>query len=120
MIRSEKVTSTGLRSKYSHTTYGVREGSLYINPNVDYDWIDYAECGKAPEKDKKLFLASFPSLRDAQRLARTYCDHCPVKRECLNWAHSDGHFAGVAGGKMFTGAHHRKTRKIQTIRRPGA
>lgn len=68
-----------------------------------YHWTEAALCGSAPERDKQTFTGAFPTLDIARDIARRYCNQCPVKSECLNWAYDDWAFTGIAGGMAFVG-----------------
>lgn len=67
-------------------------------------------CCKLEDVNPEWFFSEDP---DEMKLAQSICSHCPIKRECLDWANSiekDQKFIwGIYGGlssterkKMFT------------------
>ncbi len=75
---------------------------------MDMSWQDSAACKGA---DLRIF---FPSTDDhgMRRLAKSYCDVCPVKRTCLDYALSTRTEFGFFGGKTAD------ARAVMTGRRP--
>ena len=73
-----------------------------LEPRHNYRWQERSACQGAPEVDKAAFTG-YPSKETAKDLKRRYCDRCPVRTQCLNWAYDDWAFTGVAGGMMFAG-----------------
>jgi hypothetical protein len=64
---------------------------------VKIEWIESASCAGAPED----FYTE--SARKALHLVTTYCDVCPVKADCLDFALSIGDFEPTIYGGL-TGA----------------
>lgn len=61
------------------------------------DWVDRARCR---EIDPELFFpvgSTGPAADQAQE-ARTVCQMCTVRSECLEWALETGQDSGVWGG----------------------
>ncbi|MFF6992940.1 WhiB family transcriptional regulator [Streptomyces sp. NPDC010273] len=61
------------------------------------EWARRAACA---DEDPELFFplsSTGPALRQ-ERAAKRVCLHCPVIRQCLNWAMDSGQAHGVWGG----------------------
>ncbi len=86
---------------------------------VAEDWRDRAACGSATLKEQQILTggdagyrgANAPYYRSAAKaVARKFCDHCPVRVQCYNWASSEPMFMGIAGGMLLgfeAGKHYR-------------
>lgn len=61
-------------------------------PNPGRDWADDAACAGA---DPAIF---FPKLGQSGDQARQYCERCPVREPCLEWAVSAQEPYGIWGG----------------------
>jgi WhiB family redox-sensing transcriptional regulator len=61
------------------------------------DWRDRSAC---LDEDPDLFFASGtdPQEQAAAAQAKQICGRCPVRRECLDWAVSEGVDSGIWGG----------------------
>lgn len=68
------------------------------HPLVDpeNDWMDKAACVDAPTR---AFFADPGDSSVAPRTVAQYCDHCPVRQECLNYAVANNIKDGIWGGK---------------------
>ena len=69
---------------------------------MSFDWQDRAECRKAPDPDIFFGLTGGVGGASADhREAKSYCDRCPVRSECLEYTleneRSDDRY-GVFGG----------------------
>lgn len=81
-----------------------------------WEWLRRAACVDA---DPELFFPvgeSGPAAAQARR-AKEVCHHCPVERECLEWALDTGRTSGVWGG---TDEDERRRMRRRTDRRRAA
>ena len=73
------------------TRLRVLEGGATAHPGTD--WMDHAACrGAAADV---FFLDHGAGPADE---ARTYCDRCPVREDCLDYALANGEQFGIWGG----------------------
>lgn len=66
-------------------------------PAVDANWMEQAACSGAP---MEIFITSGDGDDEPpypRPEAKWYCDRCPVRKECLDWAQSTG-AVGTWGG----------------------
>lgn len=68
-------------------------------------WRLDAACADASKSEQRIMTSTRSAVgassREARRVARKYCTHCPVTRECADWAMGELYFAGIAGGMRF-------------------
>jgi WhiB family transcriptional regulator, redox-sensing transcriptional regulator len=61
------------------------------------DWTEHAAClGASPELFFPISVTG-PALEQAST-AKSVCDRCPVRPECLDWALRAGEAHGIWGG----------------------
>lgn len=75
-------------------------------------WRDRAACASANPAEQAAMTdgTGHTGLRAAREAARKFCDDCPVRTECFNWAQGERLFMGVAAGMLFgfqSGKHYR-------------
>lgn len=70
------------------------------------DWLEKAKCRKM---DTSIF---FPQNSEQSAMARSICNECSVKRECLKYAMDNDIVYGVWGGLGEQARRTLKTRKV--------
>lgn len=63
----------------------------------DYHWRDDSAC-KTAEPELFFPVGSSGPARVQEEYAKSFCNRCPVRQECLDWAVETGQYTGVWGG----------------------
>lgn len=92
--------------------YGGTDSGLSYKAGAD--WRERAACATASPDEQAALTGGAggngQNTKPAKTAVRKYCDVCPVRTECFDWASGEPHFMGVAGGLLFgfeTGKHYR-------------
>ena len=91
----------------------------YVNNDGRPDWQYEAACravltSGALEDDRAIFPFPTDSAADSKKFIKNFCDHCPVKTDCLRYAAQNG-YTGVWGGRVLSEADVRKLRKTDVL-----
>ena len=69
----------------------------------DGEWRLQANCAGASQLEQRQMTSAVASigmnLEIVRGLAKKYCDGCPVRQQCEDWAMTEMYFTGIAGGK---------------------
>lgn len=71
----------------------------------DESWKEFANCKGEPLDD---FFDNYEKLNEVQIRIDTLCGNCVVRRQCLEWALSEGLEGGVFGRKFIKKAKVKK------------
>lgn len=87
------------------------------------EWRLQAACIGATQTEQRQMTSPLSARgmtwETARKLIRQYCNDCPVKRECSEWALSEFYFIGIAGGEHLGWAQGQTaTRAGRRIRQP--
>lgn len=66
----------------------------FISELTQWSWMDSAACANA---DPEMFFP-VPGDEAMNRKARAFCDHCPVREECLQFSLDTREMYGIWGG----------------------
>jgi WhiB family redox-sensing transcriptional regulator len=78
----------------------VKEITFYLEPgaSAETDWRHRANCRGASDPDVFFPIGSTGPALDQIEEAKTFCNPCPVRKACLDWAISTHQDSGVWGG----------------------
>lgn len=81
----------------------------------EIEWMNRAEC---LDVDLTVFFPETPHVfKDAYKIAREYCESCPVREECLEWAVSTEAETSTNSFGMYGGRTPEQRRAIRRERR---
>ncbi|MFT2016322.1 WhiB family transcriptional regulator [Streptomyces sp. 796.1] len=80
---------------------------------IDSAWRLRGKCVTDDKHVQNTATSPNVTARQARHFAGTYCEGCPVREQCLDWAQSEPDFLGIAGGHTFR--ERAKTRVVTPI-----